>query len=468
MLAALTLVSFLLLLDDTAVALALPAISDALGLGFVGLEWVVNAYTLPLAALMLFGGQLADRHGARRVFLIGLAVFVIASGLAGLAGSSPHATVDLLLARALQGVGAALVAPAALSLISGAFPGEGRGLALGIWSGVTAAALGLGPLLGALVTETLGWAWIFYLNVPLGAAAWWVCRRVLPRGAGVGRAPLDVAGAAASALALSALLLALVEGNDFGWGSARIVTLLVVAVAAGLAFLRIERRAENPLLDLRLLSTAAGAGPSAVILLATAVMCSLFFFLALFLQTVLGSSTVVAGLQLLPLTGAVVVAAPLAGRFADRAGPRAPATVGMALLAIALVALTQLDATWDTWSLLPWLTLAGAGIGLTTAPVTTAALDRAAQQRSGSAAGVFNTARTTGLAVGIAVMGAVIAANVEGPPGEDVNGFVQGFSDGVLVNAGIAVAAAAVAGLTLVKRGAAGARADAAAALQRP
>jgi len=217
-LASLTLVSFLLLLDDSAIALALPAMRQQLGFGLAGLEWVINGYTLPLAALMLLGGQLADRHGRRRVFLIGLAIFTLASLLAGIAGD----TATLIGARALQGVGAALVAPASLSIIAVTFPVNERGWALGVWAGVTATALGLGPLLGALVTDSLGWAWIFLLNVPLGGGAWLVARALLSESRAEHPARhLDVPGVVSSAIALSGLLLVLTQGNDYGWSSAR-------------------------------------------------------------------------------------------------------------------------------------------------------------------------------------------------------------------------------------------------------
>lgn len=444
-LASLTLVSFLLLLDDTAVALALPAIRDQLGLGLTGLEWVVNGYTLPLAAFMLLGGQLADRNGRRRVFLIGLALFTFASLLAGLAGDS----ATLISGRALQGLGAALVAPASLSLIAATFPKHERGWALGIWAGVTASALGFGPLLGALVNDSLGWAWIFLLNVPLGAGTWLVCRALLSESRAEHPARrIDVPGVVSSGIALTGLLLALTEGNDYGWGSARVLGLAAAAVAGLAAFVWIERRSSDPLLDVSLLTSRKFAGPNIVILLATSVMCSLFFFLALYLQSVLGYSALIAGLLLLPLTVPIVVVAPLAGRLADGIGARLPVTIGMLLLAAALLGLSSLRVDAGVWSLMPWLALAGIGIGLTTTPTTTAAMEGSDSDQYGIAAGVLNTFRATGLALGIALMGAVLAA-FGGGAGERPAAFVDGFSTAVTINALIAVAAAIVAALTL-------------------
>ena len=448
-LASLTLVSFLLLLGDTAVALALPAISRQLDLGLAGLEWIVNGYMLPLAALMLLGGQLADRHGPRRVFLVGVGMFVVGSLAAGLAGGSPHPSVDLIAARALQGVGAALVAPASLSIISSTFSRDERGLALGIWAGVTATALGLGPVLGAVVTDTLGWAWIFLLNVPLGIAVWLVAWRWLvePRARHI-TGGLDIPGVVSSAVALSGTLLVLTEGNDYGWTSPRVLLLAAAAIAGAAAFVSIERRAAHPLVEFSFLRRPAVAGPNLVILLSTAVMCSLFFFLALYLQIVLGQSALGAGVALLPLTVAIVITAPAAGRVADRVGARLPVVAGMTLLAGALLGLSTAGTGSTAPSLVPWLVLAGAGIGLATTPTTAAAMSDEASARPGEAAAVFNTFRATGLAIGVALMGAVLGAFGAGAAGRPA-AFVDGFSAAVTINAGIALATAAIAVLTL-------------------
>jgi EmrB/QacA subfamily drug resistance transporter len=440
-----TLVSFLLLLDDTAVALTLPAIREQLGFGLAGLGWVINAYTLPLAAFMLLGGQMADRYGRRRVFLTGLAIFMAASLLAGLAGS----TTLLIIARVVQGIGAAMIAPASLSIIAATFPAGERGWALGVWAGITTTALGLGPLLGALVNDTLGWQWIFLLNVPFGAGVWLAAHALLSetRSAHPAR-HLDLAGVASSGVALTALMLALTEGNNYGWGSTRELGLAVIVVVGFAMFIRIERRADDPLLDMSLLRRKAFAGSNVVSLLSTAVMCSLFFFLALYLQNVLGFSALSAGIQLLPLTVAIVVVSPLAGRLSDRIGDRLPVAIGMVLLAAALFGLSGLRVDSNVWSLVPWLVLAGVGIGLSTTPATTAAMADPDSDRYGMSAGVLNTSRATGLALGIALMGAVLAVS----GGGDVDrptAFVDGFSIAVTINAVIAIVAAVVATLTL-------------------
>lgn len=451
-LTALTLVTFLLLLDDTAVGVAMPAIQRELGLDLDGQAWVLNAYTLTLAALTLPAGRLADRGGRRRVFLWGLAVFLLASLAAGLAVTGPM----LLAARAVQGVGAALVAPASLAIIAETFSGRQRGAAIGVWAGVSASALGLGPLLGAIVNDSLGWTWIFLLNVPLGGGAWLLARAVLRES----RAPhasrrLDLIGVGLSGASLLFVLIALNQANDVGWVAPRTVTLSALAALCLALFVWHEAATEEPLLDLRLFKDRSLAGANVLILLATSVMCSLFFFLALYLQTVLGYSALAAGTGLLPLTVAIVVVGPLAGRLADRVGVRLPATIGMLLVGGGLLGLSGLGLDSTIGSLVPWLALAGVGIGLVTSPATLAALGSSDTAGYGVAAGVFNTFRTTGLTLGIAIMGAILASF--GPGAAFSRGFdpvhhaafVDGFSTALIVNAVIALGAAVLAACTM-------------------
>ena len=450
-LTALTLVTFLLLLDDTAVAVAMPAVQRDLGLDLAGQAWVINAYTLALAAFTLPAGRLADRYGRRRVFLIGLALFILASLAAGFA---PNGTM-LIAARSVQGLGAALVAPASLAIIATTFPGKLRGAAIGLWAGVSASALGLGPLFGAIVTDNLGWAWIFWLNVPLGAGAGFLVHAVV----GESRAPhaphnLDVAGAGLSAGALLGLLLALSRGSEAGWAAPGTVALFVAGTVGLLLFAWHESRTGEPLLDPRWFRDRSFAGANLQILLSTSVMCSLFFFLALYMQTVLGYTALAAGIALLPLTVTIVATGPLAGRLGDRIGARLPVTLGMLLLGGALLGLSGLAVDSSVLALIPWLTLAGAGIGLVTAPVTAAALGSDESGGYGATAAVFNTFRTTGLTLGVAIMGAIL--NSFGPAGaferdfdrQHHAAFVDGFSTAVTVNAVIAFAAAAFAAYT--------------------
>lgn len=447
-LAGLTVVTFLLLLDDTAVAVAEPTIQRRLGLDLEALQWVVNAYTLTIAVFILPAGQLADRFGRRRVYLTGLAIFTLASLAAGLATSGAL----LIATRVVQGFGAALVTPTALAIIADAFPRSQRATAIGIWAGVSASALGLGPFFGAIINDTLGWRWIFLVNAPVGVGAWLLARAVLP-GSHAPRPSLrlDAVGAVMSGAGLLALLLGLTQANGAGWLSPRIVVLFVLAGLCLVLFVRHERLTAEPLLKLALFKDRAFAGANIQILLATSVMCSLFFFLALYLQTVLNYSALQAGTGLLPLTVTIVVVGPFAGRLADRIGPRRPVSVGMLLLAGALLGLSGLRVDSSIGSLVPWLTLAGFGIGLVTAPTTATAMGSTDTDSHGSAAAVFSTFQTTGLTLGIAIMGAILASFGPGAAfartisEEHHAAFVHGFSTALTVNAAIALLAAVIA-----------------------
>ena len=449
----LTVVTFLLLLDDTAVAVAQPTIQRRLGLNLEGLQWVINAYTLTIAAFILLAGQLANRFGRRRVYLTGLAIFTLASLGAGLASSGAL----LIAMRAVQGFGAALVTPTALAIIANAFPRGQRATALGIWAGVSASALGLGPLVGAIINDSFGWRWIFLSNVPVGLGVWLLARAVLredpaPRPS----LRLDAVGAVASGAGLLALILGLTQANGVGWLSLRIVALFLGAGLCLALFLRHERRTAEPLLRLSLFRDRAFAGANIQILLATSVMCSLFFFLALYLQTVLRYSALEAGAGLLPLTVTIVIVGPFAGRLADRIGPRLPVSMGMLLLGGALLGLSGLRVDSTISSLVPWLALAGFAIGLVTAPTTATAMGSTDTQGHGSAAAVFSTFQTTGLTLGIAIMGAILASFGPGAAfartisDEHHQAFVNGFSTALTVNALIALLGAVVA-LTMLR-----------------
>jgi EmrB/QacA subfamily drug resistance transporter len=466
-LGALTLTSFLVLLEDTAVSVALPSIRRELGLGLSGLEWVVNAYTLSLAVFMLPAGKLADVHGRRRVFLAGVAIFTLASLLSGLAGSAWL----LLSARALQGLGAAFIVPASLSIVSAAFPEHERGTALGIWAGGSSIGLGLGPLVGALLTDALDWSWIFLINVPLGVVALVTGSLVIPesRDASAPRR-IPLSPLLLSSGALFALVFALTEAPGLGWTSARVLGLFAAAGIGFGIFVRLELRASVPLLDPSLFRSRNFAGANVVSLLSTAVMCNLFFFLALYFQLVLGYTALGAGATLLPLTAFIVVVAPIAGRLSDRQGRRKPVVAGMALLGIALLLLSRLDVDSGIGTTLVFLGLGGVGIGLTTTPTTAAALDSLPAERAAVGAGVVNVFRVVGLSLGIATMGAVLSAgsaDVLAGGGRAGEAFVSGLSTSLTINAGIAFVAALLAARTL-KTGPAGTGAPASAARQAP
>ena len=447
-LGAVCLASFLLSLEDTAVSVVLPQIRRDLGIGLSGLEWVVNAYTLSMAALILPAGRLADAIGPRRVFLWGTAGFVAAGLAAGLAQTG----WVLLVARVLQGAGGALSATAALAIVSALFAGRRRGAALGVWAGVSAMGLGLGPLLGALLTEGLAWQWVFLVNVPLGVVILAVAHRATPdlRG-GETLGSLPIPGLLLATASVVALLLTLTEGQRLGWSSPWVAGLGAAVVALLLLFVRGESRGSSRLVDVRLAHSDAFRAANVVSLLSTAVMCNLFFFLSLFFQLALGYSALEAGASLLPLTAVIVIAAPIAGRVSDRIGPRWPISCGMALLGLALLALALTDNEGGIRAMLPWLVVAGAGIGITSTPTTAAALDAAPPDQAGMAAGLVNVSRLVGLSVGIATMGAILSAG-----GVDIlatgSGAGERFADGLGVafalNAAIAILGAVVAAIS--------------------
>lgn len=447
-LAGLSLASFLLTLGDTALAVALPSIGRDLRLGLSGLEWVVNAYTLALSVFLLAGGWLTDRFGGRRVFLAGTVLFISASLVAGLAQSGWL----LLTGRTLQGIAGALVLPATLALVAVSFRAGGRGLALGIWSGAGAAALALGPLVGAVVTERLGWAWIFLLNVPLGVVGLLAACFALPESRELRAGDIDLAGLAASATAVFAVGFSLTEAGRYGWVSPVVLSGLAGGALAFAVFVHVELTRSAPLVDLRRFTTRAVSGANAVMLLSTAVMCSVLFFVSLYLQTARGYTPLGTGAAFLPMTVVILVAAPFAGRLSDRLGSRAPATAGMVLIALGLLSLSEFGLGGGLSGLLPSLAVVGLGVGLATTPVTAAALADTAEHEAGIAAGVLNTSRMVGLTLGIALMGAIVAARWPGGfamaaarPGSLADGLALAFR----INAAIALATAGLAAATL-------------------
>lgn len=447
------LAAFLLSLQDTAAAVALPTIGRDLELGASGLEWVVNAYTVALMVLVLPAGRLADRFGRRRLFVIGLVVFGVASLAAGLASDGAM----LLAARVVQGAGAGLMGPASLALV-GETGGRRRAAAVGGWAAAAAAGLALGPLLGAVLTEQLGWSWIFLADVPLVVLGLALVPGALPRDVPARDRPaLDMAGALLSAIALAGGIFALTEGGFYGWTSPAVLVAAALTLAAAAAFVAVERRSREPLVQLALFRERAFTGANLVTLLSTAVMCSVLFFMSLYLQLALGYSPLRAGLAFLPMTGTIVVAAPLAGALADRIGPRVPAVGGMLALALGLLGLALLGVDGSLPATLASLAIVGVGAGLTTTPVTAAALDALPPERSGEAAGIVTTFRMIGLAVGIAGMGALVALRWPGgfaTAGLPAAGLGDGLADAFTINALLALATAALAYFTLGRAGA--------------
>ena len=407
-LAALSFALFMIMLDNTVVNVALPSIQRDLGIGISELEWIVTAYALSFAVFLLTGGKLADRYGRRRVFLIGLTTFTLSSLACGLAGSAGL----LIGARAVQGVGAALMMPATLSIISAVFPARERGTAIGIWAGVSAMALAIGPLIGGLLTEKVNWNWIFYINVPVGALGIVAAFVLVPESRDTSAVQrLDLPGLITSAVAVFALTYALIEANTYGWTSARILGLFALFAVALLAFVLLELHQRAPMLDLALFKTGTFAGANTVALMVSLAMFGVFFFISLFMQNILHYSAIKAGATFLPMTILIILVAPLAGALSDRLGSRWLMAGGMTLVAGSLVIFAQLDQSSGFWNILPGLLIGGVGMALTMSPMTSATLSAVSVDKAGVASGVLNTFRQVGGSLGIAIGGAILASN---------------------------------------------------------
>ena len=320
----------MIMLDNTIVNVALPSIQRSLHIGLSELEWIVNAYALTFAVLMLTGGKLADMLGRRRMFIVGLAIFTLSSLACGLA---PNAHF-LIGARVVQGVGAALMNPATLSIITATFPPRQRGMAIGIWAGVSAMALAIGPLVGGLITQYIDWSWIFFINVPVGIAAIIVARLVIDESRDTSHEQrLDLPGLVTSAVGLFGLTYGLIEANQYGWTSPRILACFAIAVVGLGAFIALELRQRVPMLDLSLFKNTTFAGANVTILLVALAMFGVFFYVSLYLQNILGYSPTKAGASFLPMTVLIILIAPVAGKWSDRIGSRWLVGIGMLLVA---------------------------------------------------------------------------------------------------------------------------------------
>ena len=441
---------FMIMLDNTVVNVALPSIQRDLGIGLSELEWTVNAYALTFAVLMLSGGKLADFFGRRRVFLIGLAIFTLSSLACGLATTGG----TLIGARMLQGVGAAIMMPATLSIISATFPPHQRGMAIGIWAGVSAMALAIGPLIGGLITEHINWSWIFFLNVPIGVLGIVVSALVIDESRDTSADQrLDIPGLLASAVALFALTFALIEANAYGWGDPVILGLFVLSAVAFAAFVWLELHQRSPMLDLSLFRSSTFAGANVVALLVTLAMFGVFFFMSIYMQNVLGYSATKTGAAFLPMTVLIILIAPAAGKFSDRIGSRWLMTAGMTCLTVALVIFSRLGLDSGFWDIAPGLVVGGLGMGLVMTPLTAAALGSVPVAKSGVGSGVLNTFRQVGGALGIAVMGAIVASylNLDAAGRPDPAAFIDGFQRALEVSAVFALLGAVIAAGTIRK-----------------
>ncbi|MGH2841916.1 MAG: DHA2 family efflux MFS transporter permease subunit, partial [Solirubrobacteraceae bacterium] len=428
---------FMTTLDNLVVGVALPSIRLDLGGSIESLEWTVNAYTLTFAVLLITGAALGDRFGRKRMFIIGLSLFTTASALAAVAPSID----SLIAARAFQGLGAAMVLPLTLTLLSEAFPAERRGLALGIWAGVSGLGVALGPFVGGAVVEGISWQWIFWLNVPIGLVLIPLAARRLTESRGPAR-QLDLPGLALAGAGLFGLTFGIVRATALGWTSTTVASSIGAGVVLLGAFVWWERRAPAPMLPLRFFRSRGFAASNGV---AFAMFFGVFgsiFLLSQFFQTAQGYGPFEAGLLTLPWTGMPMLVAPIAGLLSDRIGPRPLMATGLALQAGAiawLAAVSSPDVAYA--SLVAPLVMAGTGMALVFAPSASAVLSAVAPEEAGQASGATNAIRELGGVMGVAVLASVFSAN-----GSYIS--PQAYGDGVV--AALPVGAAVLAAGALI------------------
>nr|WP_265547018.1 DHA2 family efflux MFS transporter permease subunit [Streptomyces drozdowiczii] len=437
---------FMVLLDNTIVGAALPDMRHRLHLQLTGLQWIVDAYVLLVAMLLLSGGIFADRFGRKRVFLTGVAVFTAASVVCSLAPSLGW----LIAGRVLQGIGAAALSPASLTLLAAAYPApQERVKAIGLWAGLSGVGLAAGPVAGGVLTDAFGWPAIFLVNLPIGAALLLVGLRHLEEARNPDAPAIDIPGTVLSVLGVGALTYGVIEGGARGWTSPVILGSLAIAVLLLGAFVAVEARRRAPMLPLRLFRERLfTVSNTAMAVVGFALMGSTFFFSQFFVY-VQGSSILRAGLQTLPATLAMVIVSPYAGRLAARHGFRVVVTVGLALAGLGLLALGTVHA--DTGYANVWWRLAVVGIGfaLTMSPLTGAAIQAVSPQEGGLASGISSTTRQIGAVLGVAVLGAVVRARQSGGAS-----FETGLDSAFLAAGALTLATAVFTGLRLTKTGA--------------
>jgi EmrB/QacA subfamily drug resistance transporter len=430
---------FMVVLDNLVVSVALPTIHRELGASIQQLEWTVNAYVLAYAVLLLTGAALGDRFGRKRMFLLGLGLFTLASAGAALARST-----DLLIAaRAVQGAGAAVVTPLTLTLLAEAFPDERRGIAIGIWSGISGIAVALGPLVGGAVVQGISWHWIFWINVPIGLAVIPLALRWLSESRGP-YGKLDLPGLALASSGLFGIVFGLVRAQSLGWTSATILAALSIGVALLACFVAWERRTAEPMLPMQFFAKRSFAVTNVASLAMYFGMFGSIFFLSQYMQNVLGNTPFQAGLKLLVWTGGTMIVAPLAGVFSERLGSRPFMFAGLSLQAGALAWLNSMTATHLAYSrmLVPFF-MAGAGMALVFAPSANAVLASVRAEQAGQASGANNMIREVGGVLGVAVLASVFT-------GSGAYSSPQAFVDGLIPAIWVGVAVLGVGALVVL------------------
>jgi EmrB/QacA subfamily drug resistance transporter len=437
---------FMLLLDITIVNVALPNIQRSLGASLSDLQWVIDAYALTLAALLLTAGSLADLYGRRRVFALGIVIFTTGSLLCGVAPSP----LFLSLSRAFQGIGGAIMFATSLALISAAFRAGDRGIAFGVFGAVTGVAVAVGPVIGGALVSGLSWRWIFYVNIPVGVGALFLTLAKVDESRNPHARHIDWVGLLTFSAGLAGLVFGLIRSNEDGWGSTSVVSSLVAAAVLLVAFVLAELRQREPMLDLSLLRKPTFVGGLIAAFSISASLFSCFPYLVLYLQNLLGLSAIEVGVRFLVLSGPIFLTAAVAGRLTDKVPTSLLIGPGFAFIGLALLLMRGITPGDDWTHLIPGFVLAGVGAGLVNVPLASTAVGVVEPARAGMASGINSTLRQVGIATGVAALGAIFAAHVN-PARPNPQGFVTGLNEILLVAALLALFAA-VSSLVLIRR----------------
>ena len=452
-LAAVSLATLMSYLDNNVTNVAIPTIQRSLHLSVSGLEWIVSSYLLVFAGLLLVGGRVADLYGRRRVFFIGLTIFTLSSLAAGLAGSG----AELIAARAVQGLGAALLTPTTLAILMHAFTDvRERTAAIGIWSAVGALGLALGPVIGGVISQHVHWGWIFLINVPIGVITFVIAVPFIAESRGESRTRrLDLPGLVTSALALFALTYALIEGHDRGWTSAPIMAAFAVAALATAAFLAVEARTEEPMVPLPVFRNPVFSGGTVTMMIWGFGILGIYFFTSLYLQGILGFSPTKAGLSFVPMALCIALAATIAPRVVPVLGSHRTVSLGMLLMVAGLVLFARLGAGAGFGSLMPGFALFGLGAGLMNVPLTNSTLEASPTGQTGIASALLNASREVAGLLGVTVIGAVLrsqqASAMRGGASAP-QAFLDGYHAGLWVTIGLLAVGVVLSYVTLRPR----------------
>jgi EmrB/QacA subfamily drug resistance transporter len=432
-------------LDATVVNVALPAIGEDLDTGLTGLQWTINAYTLTLAGFLLLGGALGDHFGRRRIFVIGVIWFAIASLLCAMAPTSEM----LIAARALQGVGGALLTPGSLAILEATFHPDDRGAAIGAWSGLGGVTTAIGPFLGGWLIDAVSWRLIFFINLPLAAAVVWVAARKVPETRDPNApASVDVPGAVLAALGLAGVTYGLTEGGVQGWGAPAVVVPIVVGLAAIAAFLVVQHRSRHPMMPLELFASRQFSAANLVTFVVYAALGGALFLTPTTLQIVLGFTPLESGAALIPLTIVLLLFSARAGRLAGRIGPRIPMTVGPILAGLGLILLMRLSPGGSYWvDVLPGLLVLAGGLALTVAPLTATVLAAASSDHAGVASAVNNDVARIASLLAVAVL--PVAAGIASSDYLDPDTLADGFHSAMLISGAMCILGGLIALLTI-------------------